>query len=72
MPTDQSIEQRLAAVEKELAALKARVETILPSPPKGGVEAFIGAFENNPAFAEAMEYVRQAREADRLQENGTP
>lgn len=70
MATDTSIEQRLAAVEKELAALKARVENGAPAPK--GVEAFIGTFKDDPDYEEIVRLGRQFRDGDHLQENDEP
>ncbi len=70
MATDVSIEQRLAAVEKELAALKARLENGVPAPK--GVEAFIGTFKDDPEYEEIVRLGRQFREADQPQENDEP
>jgi hypothetical protein len=68
MPTDETIEQRLAALEAAIAEIQRRLacESKVPN----WVERFTGAFENEPAFAEVVEYGRAIRAADRPHEDG--
>lgn len=56
-----SIEERLAAVEAEIARLKDQI--IDRGAKKAGWEAMVGAFLNDPYFEKAMKYGRQYRES---------
>jgi hypothetical protein len=67
MTTDETIEQRLAAVETAVAEIQRRLTR--DSKPANWVERFTGAFENEPAFAEVVEYGRAIRAADRPRES---
>lgn len=60
MPTVVELEQRLTAVEAAVSDLRRQV-----APAVDWLARFIGAFENEPAFAEVVRYGREAREADR-------
>ena len=63
-----TIEQRLAAVEKAIIELKLDPS---PGPTRPSwLERFRGSFQNQPAFAEVVEYGRQWRQADRPEEEG--
>ena len=55
------LEQRLAAVERQVAELRRQ----LGPPATNWIEEIAGSFENDPAFAEVVKYGREAREADR-------
>jgi hypothetical protein len=63
MPTDTSIEQRLTAVECAVAELHRRLANGTPS--ANWLDRFKGAFKDEPAFAEVVEYGRALRAADR-------
>jgi hypothetical protein len=63
MRTDGTIEQRLAAVEAAVAEIQRRLACETKAP--NWVERFTGAFEDEPAFAEVVEYGRAIRAADR-------
>ena len=52
-------EERLSALEKELAALKAKVEGI--SDAKPWWERIAGTFQDNPVYEKAMKLGRQYR-----------
>ena len=57
-----SVEQRLAALEAEVARIKAQIE----GKPKGDwVEAISGTFANDPLYEKAMRYGREWRESFR-------
>lgn len=57
-----SLQQRVAALEAEVARLKARIEaTEKPADP--WMEKVWGAFANDPAFEEAMRLGREYRES---------
>ena len=70
MPTDTAIEQRLAAVENAVADLKSRLGNGFPN--ANWLARFTGAFKDEPAFGEVVEYGRALRTADRPQENLEP
>ncbi len=63
MDHGKSIEERLAAVERELAELKTR----LPLGPKAEnwVEKISGSMKDYPEFDEILRLGREMREADR-------
>ncbi|HEV3255873.1 MAG TPA: hypothetical protein VG013_03235 [Gemmataceae bacterium] len=63
MPTDVSIEQRLAAVETAVAELQRRLAAG-PSTPNW-LETVTGSFKDEPAFDEVLAYGRALRAADR-------
>jgi hypothetical protein len=54
------LEQRVAALERELAELKATVG----ERPKQGWESTIGAFANDPLFDEAVRLGREWRDEE--------
>jgi hypothetical protein len=70
MLADGTIEQRLAAVEAAVAEIQNRLagETKAPD----WVERFTGSFEDEPAFAEVVEYGRTVRATDRPREGDDP
>jgi hypothetical protein len=70
MPTDTSIEQRLAAVERAVAELQQRLGNA--AAPANWLERFTGSFKDEPAFAEVVAYGRAIRMADRPPENLEP
>lgn len=57
--TSRGFEQRLAAVEAELARLKTKVESLEPSKPWW--ERIAGTFENDAIYAKAMKPGRKYR-----------
>lgn len=59
------IEQRLTAIEAELAALRANSFSSPPKHPVHLLEKLHGTFENDQAFKEAVRLGRQWRTADR-------
>ena len=70
MPSEEAIEQRLAAVERAVADLQRQVASSVPAP--NWLERFTGAFKDEPAFAEVVEYGRAIRAADRPPEDAGP
>jgi hypothetical protein len=70
MLTQGSLEQRLAAVEMAVAELQRRLGG--ESPADNWLECFRGAFKDEPAFAEVVEYGRAFRAADRPVEKPKP
>jgi len=63
MPTDVSIEERLAAVEAAVAELQRQLAAARPTP--NWLEQVTGSFKDEPAFDEVLEYGRAIRAADR-------
>jgi hypothetical protein len=63
MPAEQTLEQRLTAVEAAIAEIQDRLASGPPAP--DWVDRFTGAFKDEPAFAEVVAYGRAIREADR-------
>ncbi len=61
--TTTEFEQRLTAVEQELAQLKAKIASA-PSP-NNWVEAIAGSFANDPIFDDAMRLGRKWRDSHR-------
>ncbi|MCI0459707.1 MAG: hypothetical protein L0Z62_22380 [Gemmataceae bacterium] len=70
MPTEEAIEQRLAAVERAVAELQRQLASRAPAP--NWLERFTGAFKDEPAFAEVVEYGRALRAADRPPQDAGP
>jgi hypothetical protein len=66
MPAAKAIplEERVAALEAELARLKAMLDR-LPSEEQRGWEKIAGAFAGDPAFLEAMRLGKQWRDSHR-------
>jgi hypothetical protein len=67
MASEESIEQRLAAVERAVADLQRRIAS-RPAVPNW-LERFTGAFKDESAFAEVVAYGRAIRAADRPPED---
>jgi hypothetical protein len=67
MPIDGTIEQRLTAVETAVEEIQRRLACDTKAP--SWVERFTGAFQDEPAFAEVVEYGRAIRAADRPRED---
>jgi hypothetical protein len=63
MATAGTIEERLAAVEAAVEEIQRRLACDNAAP--NWVERFTGAFKDEPAFAEVVEYGRAIRAADR-------
>jgi hypothetical protein len=63
MADTKSVEERLAAVEVEVAELKRRL------PPAGGeknwIQKITGSFKDDPEFDEILRLGREIRQADR-------
>jgi hypothetical protein len=68
MATEALLEQRLAAVETALAEIQRRLSSGAAT--SNWIERFTGAFKDEPAFAEVIEYGRAARAADSPHERG--
>ena len=66
MPAEALIEQRLSAVEAAVVDLQRRITAGPPAP--SWVERFDGAFKDEPAFAEVVEFGRALRSEDRPRE----
>ena len=61
MMTQTQLEERLRAVETALAEIHRRLATLLPAP--NWLDAMIGSFKDDPAFAEVIALGRAFREA---------
>jgi hypothetical protein len=70
MPSENSIEQRLRAVEVAVAELQRQLATVAPSP--NWLEQVTGSFKDEPAFNEVPQYGRAMRAADRPAEDAEP
>lgn len=70
MLTDASIVQRVAALEEAVAELQRRLGGDFPA--VNWLERFTGAFKDEPAFAEVIEYGRAFRAADQPLEKLKP
>jgi hypothetical protein len=70
MQTQASFEKRLAAVESAVAEIQCRLERV--SLTSNWLERFTGAFKDEPAFAEVVEYGRALRTGDRPLESPKP
>jgi hypothetical protein len=65
MPTEATIEQRLAALEAAVRELQALVAPPARTPAPNWLEKVIGSISDHEAFQEALEYGRAYRHADR-------
>ena len=63
MDDSKSIEERLTAVERELADLKTRLPPELK--PENWVEKISGSMQDYPEFDEVLRLGREMRQADR-------
>ncbi|WP_169973515.1 hypothetical protein [Tautonia rosea] len=63
MPTDEVLEQRVAAVEVAIAEIHRRLKG--NEPEAAWVERFRGAFKDEPAFAEVIALGRVVRRENR-------
>ncbi len=72
MPDDSMLEQRLMALEKEVADLRRRLGREKPSP--SWLDKVVGsiAVEDAEAFQEVLAYGRAFREADRPSDDADP
>jgi hypothetical protein len=59
MSTLAEMEQRLAAVEQQVAELRRRAER----PAANWIEEIAGTFENDPVFEEVLRYAREYRQS---------
>jgi hypothetical protein len=62
--SQESIEQRLAAVETAVSELQRRLERLSSSP--NWLHQVIGSLKDEPAFEEVIAYGKAIREADQL------
>ena len=63
MLTEASVEQRLVSLESAVAEMRCQLQNGTPNP--NWLQRFDGAFKDEPAFAEVIEYGRALRAADR-------
>ena len=64
MSDSSTIEHRLEQVERELAELKSRVQT-LAEPKENWIDAISGSFKDDPEFEEIVRLGKEIRDADR-------
>ena len=64
-----SLEERLAALEAEVAELKTRLEALQPENKVPWWERRFGAFKDDPEYDEAMRLGREYRESLRPKDN---
>ena len=64
-----SLANRVAALEEEVAQLKARLEKLAPSS-SSWVDKIAGTFANDPAYEEAMRLGREWRESQHDEPHG--
>jgi hypothetical protein len=65
----QTVEQRLATLEAEVAQLRSRLEK-LDTPKRSNLDAIWGKFANDPVYEEAMRLGREWRESARPKARG--
>lgn len=70
MAEHKSIEERLAAIEHDLADLKQRMPA--PGTQQNWIHGITGSMRNYPEFDEVVRLGQQIREADRSQEPELP
>ena len=63
MSRQQSVEQRLAKVERELAILKSQIDAY--SRRQNWIDAISGSFKDDPEFEEIVRLGKEIRDADR-------
>jgi len=70
MPENKSVEERLAAVEKELAELKRRLPS--KSDGKNWIDKISGSMKDYPEFDEILRLGREIRQSDRPDPDENP
>ena len=65
-----TLEDRLAAIEQEISALKERLDTAAPPLPSAKWEKIFGTFANSEGFDEAVQLGRDYRESLRAESDG--
>ena len=66
-----TLEDRLAAVERELAQIKSQLTDEKPSSTPPGWERIFGSFADSEGFDEAVRLGREYRESQNAQSDGT-
>lgn len=66
--TSETLEERIAAVEKEVKQLKQAKSAQRPEEPRGW-QRMVGIFADNPSFEEAVRYGREWRESEDLMDD---
>jgi hypothetical protein len=62
MSTNTTVEERLADLESQVAELRRKVEKRVPA--RDWLNRMMGAFRKYPEFGEVIEYGRQIRESE--------
>jgi hypothetical protein len=62
-----TLEERVAAVEKELAQLKKRLEQDTTPKTNPWLDQIFGVFKDDPLFEEAVRYGREWRDSQRME-----
>ena len=65
MHTELSLEQRVAALEEEVATLKRRLEELLPKKDENWIEKISGSMKDFPEWEEVARLGAEIRRADR-------
>lgn len=68
VPQESQIEQRLAALEQQMAGIL-RADAAQRDAPRKDWESTVGMFQNDPLFEEAMRLGREYRESQSLPED---
>jgi hypothetical protein len=69
LPTDKTVEERLAALEATVGELQRQILVLKTGP--NWLDRVIGSMKDEPAFLEAIEYGREFRQADRPEEDAS-
>jgi hypothetical protein len=64
----QTLEERVAHVEQDLAQLKSQIQHLRPG--QGWIDRITGSFKDDPDFDEILRLGQEIRRADRLNPDG--
>jgi len=65
----ETLEERVAVVEQELAQLKKQLQVATPASPRPWWEKIAGTFANSEHYDEAMRFGREYRESQRSKDD---